>query len=105
MMTLPPAISRQNDIAQIVSEAEVELRPIVKRIFWDIEPDWSGDWAITLRVVLSNNATRGRNLRKSTQKVESHLREKLQPDSLGLIAYFFFRNQAEQAELGKQAWK
>jgi hypothetical protein len=105
MMTLPLALSRQNEIAQIVADAEVELRPIVKRIFWDIEPDWSGDWAITLRVVLSNNATRGKNLGNSTQRVKAYVREKLQPDNLGVIAYFRFRSQAEQDELGKKAWK
>jgi hypothetical protein len=105
MMTLPPAISRQNDIAQIVSEAEVELRPIVKRIFWDIGQDWSGDWAINLRVLLSNNASRDRNLWKSMQKVEGLVSAKLQPDSLGVIAYFNYRNEAEQAALGKKAWK
>jgi hypothetical protein len=105
MTALPPAISRQNEIAQIIADAEVELRPIVKRIFWDIEPDWSGDWAITLRVVLSNNAARGKNLFKNGKNVERHLREKLQPDNLGLIAYFRFRSEAEQIELGKKAWK
>jgi hypothetical protein len=104
-MTIPLAISRQNEIAQIVAEAEAELRPIVKQIFWDIGQDWSGDWAITLRVVLSNNATRGKNLRNSTQKVKAYVREKLQPDNLGVISYFRFRSQAEQDELGKQAWK
>ena len=105
MTTLPPALSRQNEIAQIIADAEAELRPIVKRIFWDIEPDWSGDWAITLRVVLSNNAARGKNLFKNGKNVERHLREKLQPDNLGLIAYFDFRSQAEQVGLGKNAWK
>lgn len=103
-MTLPPAISRQNEIAQIVSEAEEELRLIVKRIRWEIGQDWTGDWALFLRVVLSNNACRGRNLRKNTQKVESHLREKLRPDELGLIAYVNFRSQAEQIAMRDKAW-
>jgi hypothetical protein len=104
-MTIPVAISRQNEIAQIIAEAELELRPIVKRIFWEIGQDWSGDWAIFLRVVLSNNASRDRNLGKNTHRIRAHVREKLQPDNLGVISYFNFRSQAEQDELGRSAWK
>jgi len=39
------------------------------------------------------------------QKVEGLVSAKLQPDNLGVIAYFNYRNEAEQAALGKKAWK
>ncbi len=39
VMIFHPAISRQNEIAQIVSEAEVELRPKVERIRWELGQD------------------------------------------------------------------
>jgi hypothetical protein len=55
--------------------------------------------------VLSNHAARGPNLFKNGEEVRSYLREKLQPDSLGLIVYFRFRSEAEQAGLGKNGWK
>jgi hypothetical protein len=57
-MTVPLAIARQKEIAQIVSEAEAELRPNVERIRWEIGQDWTGDWAIFLRVVLSDAVAR-----------------------------------------------
>ena len=59
-MTLPLALSRKKEIAQIVSDAEAELRPKVERIRWEIGQDWTGDWAIFLRVVLSDAVVRKR---------------------------------------------
>ena len=104
MMTVPPAISRQNDIAQIVSEAGVELRPIVKRIFGTSVRIGAGIGQSICesccRITRAETETCGRVCKKS--KVVS---EKLQPDNLGVIAYFNYRNEAEQAALGKKAWK
>jgi hypothetical protein len=41
----------------------------------------------------------------STEKVRNHVREKLKPDNLGVIDYFNFRSQAEQAALREKAWR
>jgi hypothetical protein len=103
-MMFHPAISRKKEIAQIVSEAEAELRPKVERIRWDLGQDWTGDWAIFLRVVLSDAVVRKRNWFKIAQQAEAHLREKLPSDELGVIPYFNFRSQAETEEMPEKAW-
>ena len=101
---LPPAISREKEIAQIVSEAEAELRPNVERIRWEIGQDWTGDWAIFLRVVLSDATVRKRNWSKVAAKVETRLLEKLPTDELGVLPYVHFRSQAETVEMPEKAW-
>ena len=103
-MTIPLAVARQSEIGQIIAEAETELRPLVQHIRWEIGTDWSGDWAIFLRVTLSNAAARGRNLQRTTQQVRAHLLAKLKPQELGVIPYFSFRSQSEQAALREEAW-
>jgi len=103
-MTVPLAISRQKEIAQIISEAEAELRPSVERIRWEIGQDWTGDWAIFLRVVLSDATVRRRNWLKKAREVEARLREKIPADELGVFPYVNFRSQAEVEELRDKAW-
>jgi hypothetical protein len=103
-MIFPPAISRKKEIAQIVSEAEAELRPKVERIRWDIGQDWTGDWAIFLRVVLSDAVVRKRNWFKIASQAEARILEKLPTDELGVIPYVHFRSQAETVEMPEKAW-
>jgi len=103
-MTLPLAISRQKEIAQIISDAEAELRPNVERIRWEIGQDWTGDWAIFVRVVLSNAASRPRRLGQITHQIRTYLREKLRADDLGVIPYVNFRSQAETEDMPEKAW-
>ena len=103
-MTLPLALSREKEIAQIVSAAEAELRPNVERIRWEIGQDWTWDWAILVRVVLSNAASRGKRLIKTTREVRTYLRDRLRTDDLSLFPYVEFRSQAEVVQLRDKAW-
>ena len=100
----PPAIARQKEIAQIVSEAEAELRPKVERIRWEIGHDWTGDWAIFLRVVLSDAASRGKQLGKTTDMVRTRLLRSLPSAEFGVIPYVSFRSQSETVEMPEKAW-
>jgi hypothetical protein len=52
------------------------LAPDVQHIRYDIAQDWSGDWAIFFRVVLSDEASKNR-LRELTSKVVSQLAARL----------------------------
>ncbi len=62
--------------------------------------DWSGDPAIFFSVVLSDDASRPQKLRQVTSSITNLITQELDPlNQWGLIPYFSFRSQSEQAEL------
>ena len=79
------------------------LAPDIVYIRYDIEKDWSGDWAIFLRVLLSDDASKNR-LREVTTHVERRLAERLDFQTMGVFAYYNFRSESEQAMMREPAW-
>lgn len=79
------------------------LAPDVVHIRYDIDRDWSGDWAIFFRVLLSDDASKNRLSEVATQVVW-HLSERLDSPSMGLFPYHNFRSESEQAALREAAW-
>ncbi len=102
-MQFPSAIAKQPEINAAVSEVVRLLAPDVVHIRYDIGQDWSGDWAIFFRVVLSDEASRAR-LREAATKVVLRLADRLDFSSMGLIPYHNFRSVSEQAVLREEAW-
>ena len=102
-MYLPSAVTKQPAINAAVSEVVRLLAPDVVDIRYDIGRDWSGDWAIFFRVLLSDEASRMR-LREVTTKVVRGLAERLDFASMGLFAYHNFRSTSEQDVLREEAW-
>lgn len=72
-------------------------------IRYDIGRDWSGDWAIFFRTLLSDEASKNR-LREVATEVVWRLAERLDFPSMGLIPYHNFRSESEQAVLQEEAW-
>jgi hypothetical protein len=99
----PPAIAKRSEVNAAVSEVVRLLAPDVVHIRYDIGRDWSGDWAIFFRTLLSDEAGEAR-LHEVTNEVESRLAGRLDFDSMGLFAYHNFRTVSEQAELREEAW-
>jgi hypothetical protein len=62
-MRFPSAVAKQPQINAAVSEVVRLLTPDVVHIRYDIGQDWSGDWAIFFRVLLSDEASRTRLVR------------------------------------------
>jgi hypothetical protein len=93
----------QQEIDSIVDTAKADL-PFVRSIFWECAQDWSGDWALFFRIVLSDAAVRSRNRHKMTDQVRQNLIEKVKPQERGFLAYFSFRGQSEQKALQEDVW-
>jgi len=100
---MPSAVTRQSEIQAAINRVEGNLAPDVVRIRYEIGEDWSGQWAIFFRVVLSDNAARYR-LRDVAGKVVWGLAEHLDFPSLGVFPYHNFRSESEQAALREEAW-
>lgn len=103
-MSLQVAAAKQSEIDQLVDEAKDELHPYVHHIKAELSSDWTGDPAVFFRIVLTNTAARGRSRFKIIERIRQHLREKIKPEALGLLAYFNFRSQSEQAQLRDKSW-
>jgi len=104
-MYLPSAVSKKPEIAAAVDAVVTALEPHVRHIRWDIGRDWTGDWAIFFRIVLSDTASRGSRLPRITSEVKKQLLESVRPQEIGLIPYCSFRSQSEQAKLKEMAWQ
>lgn len=102
-MPVPDVITKQPEINAAVSEVRRLLARDVQHIRYDIGQDWSGDWAIFFRVVLSDEASKNR-LRETTSKVVSQLAARLDFSAMGLFAYHNFSSVSEQALLQEEAW-
>lgn len=53
-MPLPSVVTKETEVHSAVAEL---LKPDVQYIRFDIGRDWSGDWALFFRVVLSDEAS------------------------------------------------
>jgi hypothetical protein len=103
-MYLPIAVQKQPQINAAVADVVNLLSPSVRYIRYDIGQDWSGEWAIFFRVLLSDEAVHNR-LRDVTTQVIWRMSERLDLPSLGLFPYFNFRSESEQAQAHEPSWE
>ncbi len=104
MGRVPSGVVKQPEIARRVDAIAQKLAPEVVRIRYNIDSDWSGEWSIFFRILLSDEASREKRLGEVTNRVASRLVEELNLGELGLLPYFDFRSQSEQASLREEAW-
>jgi hypothetical protein len=105
-MQMPYGVVHRNEIEQAVQEAEHAFKPAgVRYVHYEIAKDWSGDWAVFFRILLSDSATRGKRFEQITERIRQMLRERLPEQVFGLMHYWSFRSESEAAELQDAAWK
>ena len=102
-MYQPSAVTKQSEIQAAVDEVERSLAPDVVRIRYDIGEDWSGQWAIFFRIVLSDEAAKKR-LRDVATKGVWGLARQLDFPGMGVFPYHNFRSLSEQDALREEAW-
>jgi hypothetical protein len=98
------AVSNQAEIDRRIKEVARKLAPDVVRIRYAITSDSTGEEAIFLRILLSDEASRERRLRSVTERIESELLAAIPFDDFGLYQYFRYRNRSEHAMLKEPAW-
>ena len=121
---LPPVLLRMSHVwaAQVILQTAMptlspipgpeQVEPAVRRLAPDVvrvvlndAPDWSGDPAVYIRVILSDEAVRKDRLAEVTAHIREALYEELDLAHLDRIAYFKFRSASEQARLREKAWE
>jgi hypothetical protein len=102
-MIVPRGFTEHPQINAAIAAVVEQLSPWVRHIRYDIALDWSGQWAIFFRVLLSDEAS-SRRLREITTQVVWRMSERLDLPNLGLFPYFDFRSESEQAALNEPEW-
>ena len=102
-MYQPSAVTKQAEIQAAINEVERTLAPDVVRIRYEIGEDWSDQWAIFFRIVLTDEAAK-RKLQDVATKVVWGLARQLDFPSMGVYPYHNFRSLSEQDALREEAW-
>jgi hypothetical protein len=98
------AFVHQAQLHKAVDDLKPTLGPDVVRLTYDLGQDWSGEPAIFFRIVLSNRASRRDQLRNATNQITNMIVQHLQPlEEWGVLPYFSFRSESEQAVLQEEA--
>src|SRR5258708_22516000 len=97
-MNMPTGAVKQQQINAAIATVQRELRRWVRHIGYDIGQDWSGQWAIFFRVLLSDEAAQNM-LKDVATRVIWRTSERLDLPTLGLFPYFDFRSESEQTKI------
>jgi hypothetical protein len=102
-MYLPSAVTKQPEIEAAIARVQQSIGPDVVRIRYEIGEDWSGQWAIFFRILLTDDAAR-HHLRDVATKVVWELARQLDFPGMGVFPYHNFRSISEQSMLQEPAW-
>jgi hypothetical protein len=97
-MYIPIAVQAQPTINAAIAAVLREMTPAVQGIDYEVAQDWSGQWAIFFRVLLSDEVSKPPHLRGVVRQIVSRVSEKIDIPGLGLFPYFDFERQSEQAK-------
>jgi hypothetical protein len=103
MAYLAKGIAQASELTKRLNQlAHVEMPGVVKWRY-NLENDWSGDPAIFFWVTLTDDASRRENLRRATAAFTNTINQHVDLlNDWGLIPYFNFRSESEQAKLNDE---
>ncbi len=95
----------QAQVDSIVAGAIAQLGKEVVRVRYSIRPDTTDDPAIYFRILLTDAASQRATLGEVTRKIRAILLKAINPyETWGLIPYFNFRSESEQAMRYDPEW-
>ena len=104
MAQLVRGIAKIEEFVEKLKSVEPLKPPGVARWRYTFDDDWSGDPAVYFWVTLTDEASRFENLQEVTTAFEKAVTDAADPlEEWGIIPYFHFRSESEQAQLrGKE---
>jgi hypothetical protein len=102
---VPRGMVDQKRIKDAVERVKRTLQPDVIRIMYSFAVDWTGEQSLFFRIILSDKASSPQRLRETAQRITRKIRQEIKADESGLLTYFNFRSQSEQAKLKEPAWE
>ena len=103
-MRLPTAFLKQARFEEAVRRTVQSLAPQVVDVIPTLGDDWSGEPSVFFMVILADAATRRDRLLRVANRVSQTIIDEVKPlEEWGVLPYFNFRSQSEQAELRQPA--
>lgn len=103
-MILPRGLAQPTELLKSFN-AITPLPPGVVNLRYTVDTDWSGDPAIFFWITLSDEAARREVLSQNSRRIMDFVTQRLDPlRQWGLIPYFYFRSQSEQAKLREEVF-
>jgi len=103
-MFVPTEIRKDPQIIAAIGKVMAVESSCVRYIRYSFDQDWTGEWAVFFRVVLSDEvASRTRRL-ETGNRVISRIMDELDLPNLGMMPHFDFRTESEQAEMNDRDW-
>ena len=104
-MILPRGIAQPTELDKSLSALTPAVPAAIVNWRYTIGDDWSGDPAIFFWVTLSDEAAQRWNLQAATRQIVDLVKQRVDPfGQWGLIPYFSFRSQSEQARLREEVF-
>jgi hypothetical protein len=104
-VVIPRAHAQDKQFAAAVAEVERQLHPNVVYIRHSFGNDWTGEPSVFFRVLLSDAASKREQLLNVTNQIYDAIVFQVQPlEQWGVLPYFKYRSQSEQAEMKEPAW-
>lgn len=101
---MPTAVVQQVKFEAAVTRVARSLAPDVVDIIPTLGNDWSGEPAVFFMVILADSVSRRDRLLKIANTVSQAVLQQVQPlEQWGVLPYFNFRSQSEQAKLKQPA--
>jgi len=101
-MNVPRAFVHQSQFQAAIARASRRVAPDVVSITATLGNDWRGEPAVFFMVILSDAASSRERLLSVTDRVSKTMVGELEPlEEWGVLPYFNFRSQSEQAKLNE----
>jgi hypothetical protein len=101
---VPKAFAEQDRFQLAIARTAQRLAPHVVSITPTLGDDWSGEPAVFLMVILTDAASQRDQLLNVSNQVSQAIVQQVQPlEQWGVLPYFNFRSQSEQAKLNQPA--
>ena len=102
-MYIARAFAQQLQFFAAVAAAASELRHPAVSVTPSLGTDWNGESAVFFQIVLADGTPRGQLL-KLTKEISQAIVRQVQPlEEWGVLPYFNFRTQSEQARVKEPA--
>lgn len=103
-MNIARAFVHQAQFFAAVDQAASVLPAPIVRVIPSLGTDWNGESAVFFQIVLADGTPRGQLL-NLTKQISQAIVQQVQPlEEWGVLPYFNFRTQSEQARIEEPTW-
>ena len=103
-MYIAKAFAQQSRFVAAIADAVSGLPHAVVSVSPSLGTDWNGESAVFFQIVLPDGTPRGELLNLTRQISQAIVRQVQPLEEWGVLPYFNFRTQSEQARVKEPAW-